>query len=349
LRLRSPVAALLLLPALTSCGGAHRGSHPTRPGPGLASQRFVYSVEEASGGEAGTRTTAEIDVADPYVARIVTRSPSAMLGGTAWGASGLLVLSPDGSAHQAQQSPPGFTGGDSRLDVALPLAASLGWVRRGAVTSVNGRACTTWVSGPPLDSGSIEPASGREHTTSCVDGTGRIVSDSWSRDGRVVRTRRLVSSGPGPRLSADGLDPGRTPSPLPSGAATELVRPVDAAKLASLMGVALPVPPPGAQLDRSTATAVVGADGSAHEEGAVFSYVGESRLTVISFTRHLVGAARPLTRGRPVRLAAATGVVVPVVEGLECDLVTRAGLAVKVQTDLPLPTLTAWLEQLTLA
>ena len=348
MRLRSLVAASLVLPAVASCTGGHHSSDRPQPAAGLASHRFVYSVEQTSG-EGGSRTTVEIDVADPYVARIVNRDGATMLGGSAWGASGLLVLAPDGSARQAEQSPPAFTGGDSRLDVALPLAASLHWAQRVGESSVGGQACTTWVSGPPLDSGSIEPATGRERTTSCVDGTGRILSDTWSRDGHVVRTRRVVSSGPGPRLSADGLEPGHTPTPLPSGAAGQLVRPVDATKLASLMGVALPAAPVGARLDHATATAVVSADGSAHEEGAVFTYLGTDTLTVISFTRYLVGAPRPVTRGRPVRLAAAAGVVVPVVEGLECDLVTHRGLEVKVQSDLPLPTLTAWLGQLTLS
>jgi hypothetical protein len=350
-RLRAlPAAGLVIV--LASCTGTtpHPPTAPTgsRSAPtGLASQEFVYTVEE-NHGEGGTRSTVVIDVADPYVARVTTRTSQGSTGGSAWGASGLLVLAADGTARQVQPAPPGFTGGDSRLDVALPLAASLGWVRKGSATTKAGRACTMWRSGPPLDSGSIEPATPAESTDTCVDASGRIVYDSWVRRGQILRVRRLTSARPGPRLSPDGIDPGGTASPLPSAAATQLVRSVAATKLAPLMGVALPAAPAGEQLDRSTALAVTTPDGSAQREGASFTYVGTGSLTVVTFTRYLVGTARAPTRGQIVRLTGATGRVVPVLEGLEADLVTSRGLAVKVQTELALPQLTAWLEQLTL-
>ena len=349
MRLRASLVVLVTVALLPACTDAkpRRTTHPSSAAAGLVSQRFVYSVEEDHG-ESGGRGTLVIDVADPYVARVVTQTASGTATGSAWGAAGLVVIAADGSARQVQQAPPGFTGGDSRLDVALPLAASLGWVRKGSASSVAGRACTTWLSGPPLDSGTIGPPTPDEQTSSCVDDAGRIVSDTWTRNGRTLRVRRLTSTGPGPLLSADGLDAGHRASPLPSGAATQLVRAVPAAKLAPLMGVALPAAPPGQRLDRSTALETVGSDGAAQQEGASFTYVGDNTLTVVTFTRYLVGAARAPTRGQPVRLARGTGRVAPVVEGLEADLVTRTGIEVKVQTDLPLTVFTQWLQQLTL-
>src|SRR4051794_38130943 len=115
---------MLVLAACTG-GRAHRPiPKPTGPA-GLPSPEVVYTVDE-NHGEGGTSTTTVIDVADPYVARIVNRNATGMLGGSTWGSTGLLVLAADGGARQVQQTPPGFTGGDTHLDVALPLAASLG-------------------------------------------------------------------------------------------------------------------------------------------------------------------------------------------------------------------------------
>lgn len=343
------VFAVGLLATLPACSGAkphHASGTPSSPAP-VASQEFVYSVVETSGA-AASRSTFVVDVADPYVARVLTRTEQGQATGSAWGAAGVLALAADGSARQAQQTPPGFTGGDSHLDVALPLAASLGWAREGAPTTVAGHACSLWRTGPPLDNGSIEPPSRTESTSSCVDASGRILSDSWTRDGRTVRVRRLISSGVGPRLTPDGLEPGHTAVLLPATAATLLVRSVPATKLAPLMGVALPPPPPGQRLDRSTAMALSVPGGSAQQEGASFTYLGGGKLTVVTFTRYLVGAPHGATRGKPVRLAHATGRVVPVLAGLEADLVTRTGLAVKVQSDLSLSVLLTWLQQLSL-
>lgn len=338
---------LVVVLAASACTSGHHAAPASHPAPGLATQRFVYAVEDMTG-EGGSRTTVEVDVADRYVARVLTRSAAGVTTGSAWGAAGLLVLGADGSARQVQQLAPGFTGGDSRLDVALPLAASLRWVQRGASTTVAGHVCTMWRSGPPLDNGSIEPPSRTESTTTCVDPSGRIISDTWTRDGRTVRVRRLAASGAGPLLTPDGLERGHTAGLLPSTEATLLVRAVPAAKLAPLMGVALPPPPSGQHLDRSTAIALAVPGGSAQQEGASFTYVGAGNLTVVTFTRYLVGTPRPVTRGQPVRLAAASGVIAPALEGLQCDLITRSGLAVKVQTDLPLTALTTWLQQLQL-
>ena len=348
MRLRAWSVLGLASALLSACTGApsHRPVRASSPS-AQASQEFVYSIEENTG-EGGLRGTFVVDVADPYVARVLTRTASGQATGSAWGASGLLVIAADGGARQVQQAPPGFTGGDTHLDVALPFAASLGWVRKGASTTVAGRPCTMWRSGPPLDSGSIEPATVDESTDSCVDASGRIVSDIWKRHGQTLRARRLISSGRGPALSADGLDQGRTPTPLPSAGATQLVRSVPAANLAALMGVTLPAAPPGQRADRSTALARTSPDGGAQQEGASFTYVGPGSLTVITFTRYLVGAPRPASRGQAVRLAHAAGRVVPVLEGLQADLVTDGGLAVKVQTSLRVPELTAWLQQLAL-
>lgn len=349
--------SLVCLAATAACSGGH--AHPSAsasatthpPAAQSGSQRFVYDVVDSSSGTAHETTTV-VDVADPYVARVVNRAGpppgGAVLGGSAWGRSGLLTLSADGTARQAQQVAPGFTGGDVRLDVALPLAARLGWVHRLPGLTVPGQSCTGWESGPPLDSGAIAPPTATERTDSCVDATGRIVSDRWTHNGRLLRTRRLVSRGGGPRLSADGLDPGVTPAPLPEGTSTQLVRPVDPSKLAGLMGVALPLAPAGLALDRSTALASVLPDGSAQQEGASFTYLGGGHLTVVTFVRFLEGAARPPTRGQVLRLPRATGRIAPVVEGIQVDLVTRTGLALTVQTDLTVDALRRWLDALVL-
>jgi hypothetical protein len=354
---RPAVVALALLASVTACSGGNdvepRSSPSVSPpASGPATDRFVYRVEDHSGGEQVV-TTQVVDVAFPYVARIVNRvgePPGGdVLGGSAWGASGVLLIGGDGSVKVVTPSPPGFTGGDAGLDVALPVAARLGWVERAGASSVQGTACTRWVSGPPLDSGTIAPAGHGERTTSCVDGTGRILADTWTTDGELLRRRELVGHGAGPALTPDGVDAGVAPTPLPSGSATQLTRDVDPQELRRLMGVRLPDAPPGTRLDRAVASVNLGESGTSERESATFTYVGDGRLVVVTFTRHLVGTAVASRRGEPVRLRHATGRVLPVFGGLRAELVTDGGLSVTVAADLPYDVFSRWLRTLPLA
>lgn len=336
--------------ALTLCGLALLGAagcsgsspaHQTAPG-----WRVVYRVDDTAGPTPRV-TTQVVEVLPPYAARSITLEGAppggTSLGGAAWTRGHQYLVDADGTTHEVATVAPGFAGPDSHLDVALASALAHGLVRRGGTATVAGRSCTEWFSRMPLDAADVALPAGGDTTTSCVDDQGRMLRDSWSLSGKVVRTRTAVSVG-----AAHG-DPlaGASASPAPADQLPVLVKPVDVPALATALGIAVPRGPAGLRADGATALLERDlADGSSRplREGGSFVWRDDRRMVTLQVQRGLVDREPAPTTGVLVRLSDGLPArLTPVVNGLQVKLLTASGLGVTVLGDLPERDLLAWL------
>jgi hypothetical protein len=298
-------------------------------------------------------TTVVIDRDGHYRGRIRTlQGPppgGADLGGTAWDGDRQYLLT-GGRATGVQDVAPGLIGADSNLDVSLASALAHHVVRRGASSTVAGLPCDLWESKDPLDASSWALPTDTDHTTSCVTADGLLLSESWTLDGRLVRTRTAVSVGPGPSLAGAALLGGRSPGPLPTTPALEEVRRVDATTLTDALGIPLPPPPIGFTLDRTAAVLQRELAGQPSVEGGVFTYVAGERVVELRLERGLGGRtlglppdgiAVTLRDGRPARLT-------PGLLGLGVTFTAGHGLLVTVTADLREEALLLWVATLQL-
>ncbi len=327
-------------------------------GEGIA-YRIVYRVEDHSRSPIRL-TTQVLDVSQPHTARLVTyEGPppgAASLGGLAWDVAHQYLIEPGGVVREIQQVPPGFAGVDAHLDVALPTALRLRRVERQGAATVAGHSCTQWLSREPLDSAAISPPTAADGAVTCVDDAGRILRDTWTLRGRLVRVRTAVSVGAGPSLTEPAMFVGVTPVPAPSGISPESVKEVPVERLASALGIPVPPAPPGLTLDRSVALIDVDRTGSVPQvvrEGAAISWTDGRRTVVLLVKRGLTAPMVLPSGGAQVPLFAAvsgtdTARLSPVLSGLKVELLTSRGLLVTITGNLPEQDLLGWVRTLRL-
>jgi hypothetical protein len=339
--------ALLCAVALSS-GGCSSGKAEPEP----TSRRVIYRVEDTAGATPAV-TTVVIDRDGHYRGRVRTLQGAppggADLGGTAWDGERQYVLS-GGRPTGVQDVAPGLTGADSNLDVSLASALAHDLVRRGATSTVADLPCDLWESKDPLDASSWALPTDTDHTTSCVSADGLLLSESWTLDGHLVRTRTAVYVGRGPSLAGTALLGGRSPGPLPTSPALEEVRRVDAAALAGSLGVPLPPPPIGFTLDRAASVLQRELAGQPSVEGGVFTYVAGERVVELRLERGLGGrtlglppdgVAVSLRDGRAARLT-------PGLLGLGVTFTGGHGLLATATADLREEALLLWVTTLQL-
>lgn len=369
-RSKGVVVGLTLVGLLTASIGLAL-SRKSEPAPGAregsisavsdrVAYRVVYRVEDRSRSPIRL-TTQVLDVASPVAARLVTlEGPppgTTSLGGLAWDDGNQYLIEPGGVVRVIRQVPPGFPGVDTHLDVALPTALRAGLVQREGAAEVAGRSCTKWLSREPLDSAAFTPATATDRALSCVDDSGRILSEHWTLRGSLTRVRTAVSVAVGPSLTGSALFAGRPPVPLASEASTGSVKAVPAERLAEALGIPIPPAPPGLVPDRSVALIDVDRAGAASQivrEGAAFSWTGDRQLVVLLVKRGLTASMMLPAGGIEVPLSvtsAGTGTarLTPVLSGLKLELLTSRGLLVTVTGNLPEQELLAWVRTLELA
>lgn len=341
---RHLTTALLCGAVVVVSGGCSDDPEPQGP----ASYRVVYRVDDTATATARV-TTVVVDRAGPYVGRVRTLEGAPPgrkeLGGTAWDGERQYVLG-DRSASSVTDVAPGFTGADSNLDVSLASAFAHHLVRRGGTSTVAGRPCEVWQSKDPLDAGTWTLPTEDDHVASCVDEQGLLLSEAWTLDGRLVRTRTAVSVGAGPTLSGTALLGGKPRAGLPTAAGLEEVRRVDAPTLVEALGIPLPEPPIGFTLDRSAAVLQRELGGQPSVEGGVLTYVSTDgqRLVELRLERGLGGRTLTLpTDGVPVSLRdGRTARVEPGLVGIRASFLGGHGLLATVTADLREEALLIW-------
>ena len=317
------------------------------------SERLVYRVVDSSAG-APRVTTVVVDSTPPYLGRSVTLEGAPpggrSLGGAAWDADQEYLLRAAGGAAVVQQVAPGPSGVTTYLPVALDAAERHHLVRRAGTATVAGTACTRWLSKEPLDAAAMAPATAADRTESCVDDRGRLLEDTWTLAGRVVRTRTAVSAGDGPSLTGTGLLQGASPQPADESSLRERVQSKPAGTLADAFGIPVPAAPPGFALDRSTAFITLDQNGETRTEGIAFTYRSGRRVVVLRLEQGLGfrlpapggGVAVTLPDGRPARLS-----VLPT--GVRLQLEPRPGRVATVVSALEEQPLLTWVGALRLA
>jgi hypothetical protein len=325
---------LLVLLLVTGC------ADPSSPR--ATSERITYRVVTGS-----VTTTAVTDVMRPYRARTLTHEGSGKGTGFAWDERALYTLAADGT-KQTQLVGPGFAGPDSGLEVALPVAQRQGLVNALGTGSVLGRDCTRWLSELPLDGAPLSHPRPGDSTDSCVDAEGRVLSDTWRVDGKVVRTRTATEVTSGPDLSGNALYGGSEPTPLPTALATVVVTESTTEELGRLLQVTAPVAPAGLRAD--TAAAVLDRDatgGGFAREAAVFTWTSSEHLAVLRVERDLVPGQGRTVRGAEVDLGGlGTGRLEPVLAGLRATVSGPRGLRIIATADLPEDAFLAWVRSL---
>jgi len=337
-----PRSLALVLAGLVGVAACSSTSAP-RP---RAGWRVVYRIEDHAGPTLRV-TTQVVEVLPPYGARSVTyqgKPPGGpSLGGAAWVRGHQYLVDPDGTTHEVAAVAPGFAGPDAHLDLAMATALRLGLVRKGGTETVAGLACTDWLSHDPLDSADVALPSAGSSTTTCVDGQGRFLRDSWVLSGKVVRVRTAVSVGP-PR---DAALAGATPTPMPDAQLPVLVKDVAPSRLATALGIGIPVGPPGLHADGSSALLerdLSDGTGRPLREGGAFAWTDGRRLVTLQVQRGLVQPEPAPTTGVAVRLASGLAArLEPVVNGLQVQLLTPRGLSVTAVGDVPERELLSWL------
>jgi hypothetical protein len=308
--------------------------------PAPSSHRVVYRVVD----DAGATSTTTVDVAPPYRARTVTRSAGGTTTGFAWDARGLYTIT-DSGAVQTSEVAPGAPGPYSGLAVSLPLAEQQHLVTRAGASTVLGHACTTWVSREPLDGAPFAPATRTDHTSTCVDAAGVLLSDDWYVGGRSVRTRTATFVGDGPSLVGDGLFGGR-PTPLPSKGTAFVIQDAEPGELARLMQVPLPAAPPGFHPDASVVV-LDRSEGGFSREAFVLTWLRGTSLVTLRVERDLSGTSKGSVRGAAVDVGLlGAGHLEPQLNGLRLVVDGPAGLRFIATADLAPAELLRWVRSL---
>lgn len=351
---RRPGGALLAASILALLVGCSSGSGTSPSHAEATADRIVYRVDDYS--SAPTRVTTQVlELSAPYTARLVTRDGpppgGASLGGSAWDGRRTYLIDPAGVVRAVQDVVPGFAGPDAHLDVALPVAQRLGLVvSGGARRTIAGTACATWRSREPLDSAAFAPPTHSDHTVTCVDAHGRVLSERWTLHGRLVRVRTAVEIGPAPSLSAARLFGRQTPQPAPTDASGLAVKPEPVGKLTAALGIGVPTPPAGFTLDRSMALIdVERSTGNPQvlDEGAAFSYLDGRHLIALVVKHGLQRRMTAADDGVDVQLGSeGVGRLLPVLSGLRVQFMSPRGLLVTVTGDVPETDLLTWVRNL---
>ncbi|MDQ1688050.1 MAG: hypothetical protein QOK42_1025 [Frankiaceae bacterium] len=340
--MRLALAATLLLVAVSGCTSSDSARTPAAPRNGF---HIEYDVTD----DRGLHTVEVTDVDRPYRARTVRSAEGHSVGGVAWTESGVYQVRPDGSTQQVSPSWPAAPGPDSHLDVALPVALRQHLVRQASGSEVLGRRCTGWLSKQPLDGAPFTAPTPGERTTSCVSAEGVILSDSWTRDGKVLRARVATALGP-PAALTDRRLFAPSPTPAPANLSGFSVTPSTESELTRLIPTADPAPPPGMHSDKAVAVLDIDRSGEAPavtREGAVLTWVGAGHLVEAKYGRDLRQPTPAPTGGAPIKLGLlGTGRLTPVLAGLRVDVLGPKGLLLTVISDLPEAQLLAWMRSL---
>lgn len=308
------LAVLLLLAACT---------HPSRPAP-TPTLTLTYDVTQD-----GATHQQVIDLDRPYRARVRTGAV-----GTITTERGVYTLTTRGP-QLAQETYPARPGADSYLDVALPVLASQGLVRRDGTGTVLGTPCTWWLSQSPLESVPVRPATPDEHTRSCVDPDGLVLSSTETLGGKAAITRVLVKRERTPALTDQVLFGGAAPS---GGAGVLKVKVLDVPPSPPL---AVTAQPPGAGWTFASGAvfATLGAGGAAESNGDRTVYVRNGRLAVLEEYQRLDAPTAPPTEGEELpdggRLTAGY-------DGLTLTRYTRSGVLVRLIGHLTRAEIVAW-------
>ncbi len=339
----SRTAGLLVAGALATAALA--GCSDDAGTPGTPSQRIVYRVEDRTHGLRVTTVVA--DSVAPYLGRSVTLEgppPGGVsLGGAAWDADTQFLLKATGEAAVVQEVAAGTAGVYPSLAVALASAERHGLARRTETATVAGIACQGWLTQSPLDSDPLTAATATDRTVSCVDADGRLLQDTWTLGGKVVRVRTAVQLGAGPTLEGAGLLQGRSPQPADPQQAREQVRVEPVQRLADAFAIPVPLAPKGFELDRATAFVTLNDAGEHRTEGVVFTYRAGTQLAVLRLEQGLGFRLPQGTGGVAVRLPGRAGArLTPQVNGLRLDFSPRTGRNARIVSSLTEDALLAW-------
>jgi hypothetical protein len=152
--------------------------------------RAEFRVENHAGSDL-TTTIEKIWVRRPFSSRVETWKDGKMLS-VRHSAFGVLTSeSPGSSAPLNIAVPPSLSGGDLRIDVALPEALKAKTIIRRERREVYGRQCQVYRSGGPVLAGDIETYKPREGTYAdfCVDRNGIVLEEFWMDKDRLLRRR----------------------------------------------------------------------------------------------------------------------------------------------------------------
>lgn len=332
------VHAVVLSTAIVGCTSK---THPSE----VPGERITYRLEDTTVSPAAV-TTSVVEYARPYLARTTTYegpdSASPLQGGFIWTADALYTVTPDGAIQQTQLVPPSVAAPATRFDVALPIAETQHLVARLGTSVVLGRGCTLWSSKEPLDGLEISAPTKVDHTTSCVDAQGVLLSERWVLGSKLVRTRTATAVESTIGLTARTVFTA-SPTPVPGGFSEEAVTPIRLDEQG--FGITLGLPP-GFGLDRSVKTARSiggGPTPTVVRIGEVDAYRSGEQLMVLRRTKDLVGTAIPSSRGSVVELGAlGRGRLEPIATGCRVTVLTKGILVVATSTAGPDALLT-WL------
>lgn len=187
-RVWGPLLALVLITA----GGVAVASWPTEGAvpaqveagtPPLA-YTIVYETRH---GEAPA-VEEQFDVQRPFRSRLSTPTHQRVTD------AGLLATRSDGGRWLRLEVPIALAAGDLRPEHVIDPALDQGLVRSRGTRTVAGRPCRLLRFGGPVSGGVFTPVGTDpdEYADVCIDGQGLVLSEIWTMDGTVVRSRHAI-------------------------------------------------------------------------------------------------------------------------------------------------------------
>jgi hypothetical protein len=154
--------------------------------------RIVYEVESASGPDQPADVTTDVvEVERPFRSLAVTRTgrpPGDQITGGRVTDLNRLLLFQSGEWRELQLAP-AMAASDLRLDRVIDQLDETDEVRR-----VAGRACQVHLAGGPVSGGEVIPVGAveGEQAEVCIDADGLVLSEVWTKDGELLRSRTAV-------------------------------------------------------------------------------------------------------------------------------------------------------------
>ncbi|HEX9888572.1 MAG TPA: hypothetical protein VGA69_03785 [Nitriliruptorales bacterium] len=285
---------------------------PQDPGD-VAAYRIRYATEEP---HTGRQSVQIVEVERPYRARsrVLDADGTTLRSGNVWTQTAAYIVDAQGVVSAVQPIPPGRPGPDVRLDVSLPEALEQGVVRRAGTDVVAGLACTQFRTLGPLDATLPQPPADDEFTVSCVDAAGRVLRDTWTVAGQVIRRRVASAVDAGVSLTDDELFGAQGPPPVPTEVALVEVRLLPQLPQPPL-ALHLPDELAGLALDliveiRDLPVQQGIARGTRLTQRA--TYTDGVRLLVVEQSRTLTGQEPPPPHGAPFELPPLQGAVLTI-------------------------------------
>jgi hypothetical protein len=189
-------------------------------------------------------STETLTVRRPFDSRIITVIDGKVVGRRASRYGGLVLSTGEGAKELVAPPAPGT--GDLRLADALPEAVERGFARVRERRSVAGQECQVYRVGSTVSSGELVPARAKagESADICVDRTGLLLEEVWSKDERPLQRRVAVKRRLDPPLTdADFRLEGEQPLTVDQG--NGFLRDVDPASAWEGTVYRIPEPPAG--------------------------------------------------------------------------------------------------------